>query len=325
MPKQYVTDLDQGDLVSDVFLLSSIDLKTTRTGSLYMSMSLTDRTGSIPAVKWDRTRKLFADLPRETYIRVRGSVELYRDKPQVIVQMIEVVDDESVDYAEFLPTTEKDMEKLWTELGKALASIENTFLRELTGRFIEDKELMNEFRRCPAALGMHHAYIGGLLEHTHSVVMLAGWVTKHFSRLDRDLLVAGAFLHDIGKVKEYSYKKAISPSDRGWLVGHLIFGSHMIHEKAALITGFPEELRDVLDHLILSHHGQYEFGSPRLPMTAEAIMLHYMDNMDAKMNGFYRLVDESADTEALWTGWEKMFESRLYRGTVLDQTKEDNG
>jgi 3'-5' exoribonuclease len=323
MPKQYIAHLEQGDLVQDVFLLSKIELKTTKTGNFYLAITLADKTGNLPAIKWDATRQLFTSLPGDSFVRVRGTVEVYRDRPQIIVHSIDLVDEEKVDVTEFLPTTEKDMDKLWSEILKALDSITGTYLKELVNRFLEDKEFVTAFRKCPAAIGMHHAYIGGLLEHTHSVVMLAGWVTRHYTQLDRDLLVAGSFLHDIGKIKEYAYQRSIAATDRGALVGHLIIGSHMIHRKAALVPGFPEELLDILDHLVLSHHGQYEFGSPRLPMTAEAVMLHYLDNMDAKMNAFYKLVEETPDPKAAWTEWTRMFERRLYRGTFLRQTDEE--
>lgn len=324
MSKQYINTLGQGDLVQDVFMLSSIELRTTKTGSFFLSMNVTDKTGTIPAVKWDATRKLFQGLPKESFVRIRGTIELYRDKPQLIVHSIEAVDHDKIDVTEFLPTSEKDLEKLWEELGRALDSIENTYLKELVNKFLEDRKFVKEFKKCPAALGMHHAYIGGLLEHTHSVVMLAGWVIRQFPRLDRDLLVSAAFLHDAGKIYEYSYSKSIGMADRGALVGHVVKGTHMIHEKAGLIPDFPDDLLDLMDHMILSHHGVYEYGSPKLPMIAEAIMLHHLDNMDAKINGFYRIVEETQDPEALWTEWNRMFEGRLYRGLAMEGESADS-
>jgi 3'-5' exoribonuclease len=306
-------------MVQDVFYLSELELRTTKDQRLFMSFKLSDRTGQLPAVKWDASREIYKKLLDAPYVRVRGTVEEYREKLQIAVNNIEKADEGKIDPSEFLPVSPKDLDELWEKTCKILDTAANPALRELIGRFREDKQLMKDFRACPAALGNHHAYLGGLLEHTCAVLVLAVKTAEEYPRLDRDALITGAFLHDIGKVKEYAWRRAIGLSDRGALVGHLIYGSHMLHEKAALVKDFPPALLDVLDHMILSHHGEYEYGSPKLPMVAEALALHHIDNLDAKINGFYGIVDNTPNEEALWTDRTTMFDGRLYRGVVLEQ------
>jgi 3'-5' exoribonuclease len=239
---------------------------------------------------------------------VRANVETYMGRMQLVISHVKRLDDEEVSLADFLPASEHDPKEMMKELGEIIATVETPHLKELLDAFFSDEKFAASFAKCPAAVSLHHAFLGGLLEHTLCVTRMAVEVAGHYEHLDRDMLIAGAILHDLGKVEEIEHARVFKYSDRGGLIGHLVIGAYEIEKRAAKIKGFPPEKLTELQHLILSHHGEYIYGSPKLPMTAEAMALHYLDNLDAKMQAFR----EAEPAEGNWTEWLRMFERRLY-------------
>jgi len=314
MARTYVADLNSGEQIDEVFLVREKDLKTTRNGSLYMQMMLADRTGSIKGMMWDATEAAFNKLPLDDFVRIKGQTETYQNDLQMSVKRFEPVDESGLKLSDFLPRTEKNVKQMLARLREIMTSLEDEKLRALVEAFLDDEEFMDQFMKAPAAMRMHHAFLGGLLEHTLSLVELAERLVAGRPEIDRDVLLAGAFLHDIGKTRELSFRRSIQYSDEGQLLGHLIIGVQMIEEKARAVGEFPAEGLQLLEHLILSHHGQYEFGSPKLPSTAEAIALHYLDNLDAKLFAFQKAIEEDRNDQTNWTEYSRMFERRLFKG-----------
>lgn len=330
--RRYIKDLvREGEAFDEVFLLSEKELRTTKAGKLFVRGMLQDRSGRCRMIIWEATEKFYEALPRGGFVRARGRVELYQSQPQFIVEFCVPVKESQVDLADFLPATSEDTAAMEAELREAMASIGDAALRAVAEAFVADDELMAAFRRSPAAKINHHAYLGGLLEHTVSMLRLARRVIPLYPILSGDLVLLGVFLHDIGKTAELSSDLEFDYTDSGRLVGHLVQGVLMVSERIRGLRAAGTDVSDILEqqilHLILSHHGQYEFGSPRLPMTAEAVALHYLDNLDAKLNAFARAVgDHPAEGEA-WTTRQFMFDNQmLFRGTEEDRRRlRDNG
>lgn len=316
--KTFIKDLEAGASFDDTFLLYQSVLKTTKKGGFYLDIILADKTGKMPARFWDATQELQMRLPQDSFVRARGTVELYEGKLQASIYFAEVVPDENIYLSDFIPASESDPEKLFSELLSLLDSVQNKSLKELVKRIFSDKALVEGFKKAPAAVSMHHAYLGGLLEHTLSVAKLAVQISDSYRHINRDLLLVGAVLHDIGKTRELLFTRAFKYSDRGLLLGHLIIGSELVAKIAESIENFPPTLLSSLQHIILSHHGEYEYGSPKLPMTPEAIALHYIDNLDAKMEA----VKEATPTEGNWTDYNRALERRLFLPEIGDTKSE---
>ncbi|NOZ22271.1 MAG: HD domain-containing protein [Planctomycetes bacterium] len=313
MAKKLLTDYENGEPVDAVFLVRNKELKTTRSGNLYMTMDLGDRTGSLPATFWDATEAAFAAFDIDDFIQVKGRVETYKNKLQINIKKFEKTDPASVQIGDFVPQTEKDINKMITYVRKTLSTIEDEHLTKLVNAFLEDTEFCKKFNEAPAAVSNHHAYLGGLLEHTASMLRLTEKVCECYPVLRRDLMLAGVFLHDIGKIAEFSYELSFQYTDAGGLLGHLVIGCMMVEEKAKGIDGFPRDTLMLLQHMILSHHGEFEYGSPKLPVIAEAIALHYIDNMDAKLNALPRMIEEDSNGDDNWTGFQRMFDRKMYK------------
>lgn len=323
-----IADFTRGELVEGVYLCAAKDLKTTRTGTLYLQLELVDRSGRIGAKMWDATEGLFQAVEAEEFFHVRGAVDVYQGTKQLVLKDLRPVEADQVNLADYLPTTAEDVDALLAELHSALAPVTNRHLRVLIEAFLGDATFMTEFRTAPAAVRYHHAYLGGLLEHTVGVVRLAVEVIARYAAVDRDLLLTGAFLHDIGKTREMSYARAFDYTDEGNLLGHLIIALSMVERKVRdweTATGeeFPEDLLMVLEHLIISHHGEYEYGSCKLPMTVEAMALHHLDNLDAKLHAIGRDVAADPDPARRWTEFNRMLGRRLYKGLPFQTAQQD--
>jgi 3'-5' exoribonuclease len=321
MPRPYVNELTTpGQLVEGVFQLAEKDLRTSKKGAYFIPARLRDRTGEVPAIMWDATEALFAAVPQDGFVLVKGRVGLYNDRPQIIIEAMRPARPEEVVPADFLAVGPGDPDEQLARLKEIFAGLQRPALKALMAAVWADEELVARLKRAPAAEKLHHAYLGGLLEHTLSVAETAVLVCDRYAVLDRDLLLVGVFWHDLGKVRELAYEKALGYTDSGRLVGHLIQGVAMLDEKVRQVraagTDFPEPLADVCRHMVLAHHGEYEFGSPKLPMTAEAFALHHLDNLDAKLHAFERQTVGDADPERRWTAWNKMFGGRLFKGFV---------
>ena len=305
------------DTIDQAFIVKDRQFGTTKAGQPFAKVMLADATGGIMGMLWDVTDAAKAALVQSKYVVVKGTVGTYNNAPQLTVQFVEAAPQDKINVADFLPTTDKDVQALFKRLKVIMAMVENKHLIELVRAVFTDKELCDKFRRAPAAVQMHHAYIGGLLEHTLSMAEAALKLCEHYATLKRELLLVGVLVHDIGKVDEFSYETSIEYSDVGRLVGHIAIGISMLEKKAAAIGGFPQELLDVLKHYILSHHGQAEFGAIRQPMTAEALALHYIDNLDAKLAAFWKATAEHPVPGESWTAYQKMFEGYLYRKDIF--------
>lgn len=310
-----ISDIRSGSVVDQVFLVPKSEIRTTKTGSLYITAQLADKSGMIAARLWNAANAQAETFAKNEILRIKGRVETYQKNLQLIIESFAAVEASTVDMQNLLPSTEKDVDGLMDELKKRLLATEDKNLAQLYNLFFDDDDFCQMLRSAPAAVKNHHAHLGGLLEHIVSLLGLAASVLPHYSVIDKDLLFAGIFFHDIGKTKELSYTKGFKYTDEGQLVGHLITGINMVNAKAALIADFPGNLLNMLTHLILSHHGAYEWGSPKLPMTAEAIALHYLDNFDAKIYAFDRAVKDDKNIDSNWTEYNRMFDRRLFKGS----------
>ncbi len=314
MPKLYISEIKPSQDVASLFVATDKQLRTARNGNPYLSLKLSDKTGDIPGRMWEKAAEASTVFRSGDVIFVRGKSELYQEKLQLNIAEILPVPAGGSDPSDFLPVCPYDRDVLFDQLQKLLANISEGPIRKLCAGFLSDEPLMARFRICPAAKSMHHAYIGGLLEHTVSVITLIYRICNHYPDLDRDLLLIGAFLHDIGKIEEFVYETHIGYSDAGRLVGHMVLGTQMLEEKIRTIDGFPEETALLIKHLILSHHGEAQFGAVKLPASKEAIALHFADDLDAKMNAVRRILAGSGDDESTWTGYDTMFGRHFFRG-----------
>ncbi len=313
--RQFASRLTEHQEISDIFLVTQKSLALSRNSQPYLRLTLSDRTGSVEARVWEGAQALDQEFQRGDMVRVQGRVTFYQGTPQINVDRLVALgpkDLSSVSWSDFLPTTQHDREGMWSELLEILGTMENDYLTSLVGAFASDGEFREAFLNAPAAKGIHHVYLGGLLEHTLSVARLAK-VLAGFYPLNRDILLAGAFLHDIGKVRELTYRAGFDYSDEGRLLGHIVLGLEMLREKAAQISGFPQALLLHLEHLVLSHHGENEWGSPKKPKTLEAFALHALDNLDAKLTGARQWMEREEGVEGDWTAFWRILGRPLYR------------
>jgi len=321
MSRQFVKQLSDGAAVDDVYLVVDKQLRANRNGNLYIQVDLGDRTGTINARLWNVSEDLFRTFEVGDFLRARGKVQVFQGSLQVILSGIERVRPERVglDLGDFLPHTEQDVGRLWERLRGPLDKLGNPHLRALAEAFFMDADFVRDFCRAPAGIRVHHAYLGGLLEHVVTLTEAAERILPLYPDLDRDLLLMGVFLHDVGKVRELSYDRSFAYTDEGQLLGHIIIGVEMLNEKvpkAEELTGepFPREVLLRLKHMILSHHGTLEFGSPKLPMTPEAIALHHLDNLDVRVHHFARDIRADTNIESSWTPFNPTLNRKLFKG-----------
>lgn len=314
----FINQLQPGMNIEQVFLVRDKDLRTTNNGQLYISCTLVDRTGNLPARMWQANEAIYNAMPVDGFIQARGRTESYKGNLQFIVTALRPIKADKVDLSDFLAATEQDVEEMWGELVEILRQIKDPHLRLLIKKFMEDQDLVAAYKKSPAAMQMHHAFLGGLLEHTLGIARLAVAVCKLYPSLNADLLLAGVFLHDIGKTDELTRDMSFSYTDRGQLVGHITTAAIWVQQKAQAVaaeTGepFPEKTVTLLQHLILAHHGVHEYGSPKLPATPEAMALHYLDNLDAKMHMFFREIANDTDDDASFTSFQRQLDVRIYK------------
>ncbi len=312
-----------GEAVNDIFVARDKQIAHKKDGSPYLTVSLVDRTGDIRAVAWNNVQAISKAFAAGDYVKVTATASEYRQALQLVVRHLERTDAAEVDTLDFLPATDRDVEQMLDRLIQISQTVENKHLSGLLAAFFEDKAFVDLFKAAPAAKRMHHAYLGGLLEHTLSIAVLSQSVCGHYNGLDKDLLLAGAILHDVGKVYEFSYETSIDYSDAGRLLNHIVIGVEMLEKKIASLDDFPKELALVLKHMIVSHHGTRDFGSPEPPKTLEAVVLNYLDELDAKVTGI-RTFMEAEDPEAAWTSYHRILERFFFKGTpAASGTKED--
>lgn len=320
MRRLYLRDAQPGDLVDDVFVITGKQFAGSSNGKYYIKLYVGDKTSQITSRKWNATRETFNALPESGFVRVKGRIENYQNNLQLIVDDFFVAKPGSYEIGELLPHTDKDVPQMAERLRVVMSSLRNKSIKALIAAYLNDEPLMANFIKAPAAMTFHHAYVGGLLEHTLNALEVADATVKFYPGLSRDLVLAGIFLHDIAKTWELSYETGFGYTDGGYLVGHIVKSAMWVEHKAAdaaKASGepIPQTLIDVLQHIILSHHGEPEFGAAKTPATPEAIFVHYIENLDAKM--MMSLGATRGDTtpggEGNWTEYMKAFNGRLYR------------
>jgi len=283
MKTSFVTDLGTEQTITTYFLVHEKEIRNTREGKQYLRLELGDRSGTIEARMWDQFEAIAKEFGRDDFVKVQARVEIYRNKPQLALQQVRRARPEEVDLADFLPHTKEDVGTLWAELLEFANLVEDPWLKKLVNAIISDPAIAVRYKRAPAAKVMHHAYIGGLLEHVVGLCGLAKQVARHYAELRLDLLLTVAILHDVGKLDELCYDRAIGYTTEGQLLGHIVMELETVSKAMDALEGFPAHLKTVVQHLLISHHGQYEFGSPKLPMIREAMVFHYLDDLDSKM------------------------------------------
>jgi 3'-5' exoribonuclease len=312
--KKYIAEFKEGDPVSKTFYVNSRNRLLTRGGKPYLSLNLQDKTGTINAKVWDDADAVYAGLLLAEFVHVRGTVEKYMDDLQLKVDQLKVVRTEEVDLGDFLPTSARNPDEMLAELRQISQTLQDPFLKSLLDLVLADRDLLERFKLSPAAKRLHHRFVGGLLEHTLSVTKICDWLCGHYQNVKRDLLIAGAILHDIGKVYELTSSPSFDYTTEGRLVGHLVLGWSLVEEKIRQIEGFPPELRMHLEHLILSHHGQYEFRAPVVPKTVEAMLLYQVDDLDAKVQLTQDWIEQAKAEPSEFTPYHKMLDRYFYKG-----------
>jgi 3'-5' exoribonuclease len=303
-----IADLAPGQQAQGIFLVQSKDVRSKRTGEPYLSLVLMDKTGEIDAKMWDNVAEVAETFGRDDFVKVRGEISLFNNRTQFTLHRLQRIDEAEVDLADFLPASSRDPREMEAELRQVIAGLQNPHLRGLLEAIFADQELAAAYRQAPAAKGIHHAWLGGLIEHVLSLCHLAEAMARHYSWIDRDLLLTGVILHDIGKVRELSYQRSFQYTTEGQLLGHIQIALRLVAERIPQVPGFPQRLRDLVEHMILSHHGQLEFGSPKVPLFPEALLLHHLDNLDSKMETMRASIERDKALPSEWTGWNQALE-----------------
>jgi len=301
----YIRDCQQHEnqTITSNFVVAAKQVKNKKNGELYLSVTLADCSGQIQANMWDNVADALNAFNQDDFIKVKGMVQKYNGRWQLTIHKLRKLADTEIDYTDYLPKTPKDIDQLWRTLGEFVETIENPWLKKLIQNFMADNTVATAYKNAPAAKTLHHAYVGGLLDHVVSLFTVCDLAVRNYPQVNRDLLLTGAFLHDIGKIYELTYQRSIAYTTRGQLLGHMIIELEMLQQKLAEIPSFPDELKIMIEHLIISHHGQYEFGSPKLPMFPEALMLHYLDDLDSKMESMRAQFERESEIETPWTSY----------------------
>jgi 3'-5' exoribonuclease len=301
----YICDCSRHEnkIVTSTFVVVAKQIKPKKTGEPYLALTLGDRSGQIEAKMWDNVDDVLDAFEQDDFLKVKGLINKYKLRFQLTIHKLRKLGDSEIDYSDYLPKTTKDVDELWRTLGSFVESFKNSHLKALVQAFMADSEIAAAYRNAPAAKTLHHAYIGGLLDHVVSLFRSCDLICRNYPQINRDLLLTGAFLHDIGKIHELTYNRSFSYTTKGQLLGHMIIELEMLQAKLDQIPAFPEELKTLVEHLIISHHGQYDFGSPKLPMFPEALMLHYLDDLDSKMEAMRAHFERESTMDGPWTSY----------------------
>ncbi len=325
MKSVFVENIRERDWVESVFLVRDKITATAKNGKPYLTLKLMDRSGEVEGRVWDNVETISAGFEKDDFVVVSGKASVYLGKMQLVVQNLVRVDDSQVNLDDFLPVAHRSREEMLGELDGRVASLANPHLKRLMEAFLADQEFMAGYSSAPAAKSMHHVYLGGLLDHSLSVATLADNLSNHYRDLDRDLLMVGALLHDIGKVAELRYSRSFEYTDAGKLLGHIVMGVELVEEKVRLLRDFPPQLAMLLKHLLLSHHGQYEFGSPKRPKTLEAVVLNFIDDLDSKVNGITSYLSKEKTSDGEWSSYHRFYDRYFFRpGSAEGEEKESS-
>jgi len=312
----------ENKVITSSFVVVSKQVKPKKTGEPYLALILGDRTGQLDAKMWDNVEDAIDAFEQDDFLKVKGLLNKYKNRFQITIHKLRRLGDSEIDFSDYLPKTTKDIGELWKTLATFVASFRDPHLKSLVEAFMADPDIAEAYRNAPAAKTLHHAYIGGLLDHVVSLFRSCDLLCQNYPQVNRDLLLTGAFLHDIGKIHELTYNRSFSYTTRGQLLGHMIIELEMLQTKLADFPDFPQELKILVEHLIISHHGEYEFGSPKLPMFPEALMLHYLDNLDSKMESMRAHFEREAASESPWTGYNSSLSRPLLNSAKFLQKKQ---
>jgi 3'-5' exoribonuclease len=300
----------ENQVITSSFVVVSKQAKPKKSGELYLALTLADRTGHMEAKMWDNVADHINCFEQDDFIKVRGLINKFNGRFQLTLHKVRSLQDSEVEFDDYLPRTTKDVNALWRTVGEFVAGMNDPHLKALLQAFMADPQIELAYKNAPAAKSLHHAFIGGLLDHVVSLFQLCDLACRNYpAMINRDLLLTGAFLHDIGKVHELTFARSFTYTTRGQLLGHMIIELEMLQQKLALLPGFPAEYKTLIEHLIISHHGKYEFGSPKMPMFPEALMLHYLDDLDSKMEAMRAHFQREPDAE--WTTFNASLERPL--------------
>ena len=320
MKSPYVNEVEANRVITTSFLVHSKEIRQKKGGEFYLSLLLGDRTGELDAKMWDNVSEVLDAFDRDDFVKVKGLIQVFHNRPQLTIHKLRRMDDSEIDYADYFPSSKRDPEAMWSELRGIAAGIGNAHLKALLAAMLDDPDVALRYRRAPAAKQIHHAFLGGLIEHVLSLCGLAKMTAAHYRFVDLDLLLTGVVLHDIGKIYELNYERGFSYSNEGQLIGHIGIAMRMVAEKLCGLPDFPAPLRSLVEHMILSHHGQLEFGSPKLPVFPEALLLHYLDDMDSKMECMRALIENDRQVEGCFTAYSSALER-----TALKKERYLNG
>jgi 3'-5' exoribonuclease len=314
MKNQFVKNLKVGSELIELFVLRKKELKETFEGQRFLKLELGDKTGRIDGVAWDNPGELYDQAETGDIVKIKGWVTTYKEVLQIKVERLKKASEGETDISDFLPTADKDIDTLFQEFKQVSATIENKHLNKLMQHILEDPSITEELKKAPGGKLWHHTYVGGLLEHTLKVADICEEAAKSYELINRDLLITGALLHDLGKIRGYSSKGFFDYTDEGRLIGHIISGIELVAQKLGKIEDFPADLALQLKHLIISHHGELEFASPVVPMTIEAIILHHADELDAQVNAFSRIIKTQKAKGKRWSDWVNLINRYIYLG-----------
>lgn len=314
----------ENQVITSSFVVISKQAKPKKSGELYLALTLGDRTGHMEAKMWDNVTDHINVFEQDDFVKIRGLLNKFNGRFQLTVHKLRSMQEAEVDFDDYLPRTTKDIPALWQSLVEYVATFRDPHLKALLQAFMSDPQIEQAYKNAPAAKTLHHAFIGGLLDHVVSLVQLCDLACRNYPEMiNRDLLLTGAFLHDIGKIHELSFARSFTYTTRGQLLGHMIIELEMLHQKIAQVPGFPDEYKTLLEHLIISHHGQYEFGSPKMPMFPEALMLHYLDDLDSKIESMRSQFAREPDSD--WTTYNPSLQRPLLNSKrFLEKVKAGN-
>ena len=324
MKKVFVKDIQERNRIEAPFLVRDKIIGMAKNGRPYMTLKLMDCTGEVEGRIWDRVDELSAQFNKDDFVQVSGKASVYMGKMQLVIQELVRLEESEINLCDFLPVSDRPVAEMVDELTSIVEGLTDPGLRSLMQAFLADKDFMAGYTRAPAAKAMHHVYLGGLLEHSLAVAVLATDISKRYPGLNRDLLVVGALLHDVGKIVELRYQRSFEYTDAGKLLGHIMIGVELVEEKLRALQDFPQELAIHLKHLLLSHHGQYEYGSPKRPKTLEAVILNFLDDLDSKINGVRTHIDREPDSDSSWTQYHRLYDRYFFKGASENSVTETN-
>ena len=312
MKSGYIKELEANKTFTTSFLVRSKEIREKKTGEPYLSLWLCDRTGEIEAKMWDNVADVLDSFERDDFVKIKGLIQVYHNRPQLTVHKVRRLQDSEVDFSDYFPASARNTDEMWREMRQIISAMTDPNLKALVEAVLDDPEIAQRYRQAPAAKQIHHAWLGGLLEHVLSLCRLGVMTAEHYG-VDLNLLLAGAVLHDIGKIYELSYDRSFGYTTEGQLLGHMVLGLRMVGDKLRALPDFPPRLRTLVEHMVVSHHGKLEFGSPKLPQFPEALLLHYLDDMDSKMECMRALVAQDRQVEGHFTGYNVSLERMVLK------------